>query len=121
MLDTYLKNDYGEKRDLSVTDKKLVDIPSVSSIDMILLSFHQTKYLFIRRKTNMIQYTTSLNGVTVNMLSGFFVDWRNPPAPGTHLDILQNSRFVVLAIDDETSQIVGFANALSDGIMSLVR
>ena len=66
----------------------------------------------------MIRYTTSLDGVAADMLSGFFVGWPKHPAPSTHLDILQNSRFVVLAIDDEAGRVVGFANVLSDGIMS---
>jgi len=52
------------------------------------------------------------------MLSGFFVGWPNPPSPETHLSILRNSCFIVLAIDWDASQAVGFITAVSDGVLS---
>lgn len=52
------------------------------------------------------------------MLSGFFVGWPDPPSPERHLQILKNSRFVVIAVDDQASRVVGFVNAVSDGILS---
>ena len=66
----------------------------------------------------MTEYVTTVDGVTREMLSGFFVGWPNPPSPETHLNILRNSRFVVLAIDRETNRVAGFINAVSDGILS---
>jgi len=66
----------------------------------------------------MIRYTTSLNDIQPDMLSGFFVGWPNPPSRETHLRILRNSSFVILAIDDQTNAVVGFINAVSDGIIS---
>lgn len=42
--------------------------------------------------------------------------WPNPPSPQTHLRILQGSSHVVLAIEGE--DVVGFINAISDGILS---
>ena len=66
----------------------------------------------------MIRYTTSMDGVTQQMLSGFFVGWPDPPSPATHLEILKRSSHAVLAIDDSTSRVIGFANAISDGILS---
>ena len=66
----------------------------------------------------MIEYTTSPEDITPEMLSGFFVGWPDPPSPETHLRILRNSCFIVLAIDRQASRIVGFINAVSDGILS---
>ncbi|MFC1452259.1 GNAT family N-acetyltransferase [Verrucomicrobiota bacterium] len=74
--------------------------------------------MVVRLQGNMIRYTTSLDGITPEMLSGFFVGWPNPPSQETHLRILQNSSFVVLAIDEQAGLVVGFIAAVSDGIMS---
>ena len=60
----------------------------------------------------MIRYTTSTEAITPDMLSGFFVGWRDPPSPEVHMRILENSRFVVLAADDESGRVVGFATGL---------
>jgi ribosomal protein S18 acetylase RimI-like enzyme len=66
----------------------------------------------------MIGYVTSPDDITAGMLSGFFVGWPNPPSPETHLSFLRNSRFVVLAVDREANRVVGFINAVSDGVLS---
>lgn len=66
----------------------------------------------------MISYRTSLDGITPEMLTGFFVGWPNPPSPETHLRLLTGSHAVVLAVDDDTSQVVGFINAISDGVLA---
>lgn len=63
----------------------------------------------------MIVYTDSLDGIQAAQLQGFFVGWPDPPPPETHWRILQGSHTVVLAIDAETRQVVGFVNAISDG------
>nr|WP_144789559.1 GNAT family N-acetyltransferase [Lysinibacillus fusiformis] len=52
------------------------------------------------------------------MLKGFFVDWPNPPSPQTHLKLLKNSSKVVVALDEQSNQIVGFITAISDGVLS---
>jgi ribosomal protein S18 acetylase RimI-like enzyme len=65
-----------------------------------------------------IIYTDSLNGVRPDHLSGFFVGWPNPPAPETHLRLLHGSDYVWLARQAETGQVIGFINALSDGVLS---
>jgi ribosomal protein S18 acetylase RimI-like enzyme len=64
----------------------------------------------------MIQYQTSLEGIQVDQLEGFFVGWPNPPTPATHLEILQRAAHVVLAL--EGSSVIGFVTAISDGILS---
>lgn len=66
----------------------------------------------------MVRYRPDCDGVTLSQLRGFFVGWPKPPSPETHLKILQQSTYVVLAIDDETSQVVGFVTAISDKVLS---
>jgi len=52
------------------------------------------------------------------MLSDFFVGWPNPPNPAMHLKILQNSYRAIVAIDTATNKVVGFINAVSDGVLT---
>ena len=66
----------------------------------------------------MIVYTTELNDITADRLTGFFVGWRRPRSPEDHLEILKSSNRIVLAIDDDTGRMVGFINALTDGVQS---
>lgn len=63
-------------------------------------------------------YINSIDGISSDTLNGFFVDWPNPPNPQTHLKLLNNSSKVVIALDDQTNQVVGFITAISDGILS---
>lgn len=65
-----------------------------------------------------IDYRTSLDDITAEDLDGFFVGWPSAPTPETHFKILQNSYAVSLAIDDDVERVVGFANAISDGILA---
>ncbi len=65
----------------------------------------------------MIKYTDSLENITTDKLDGFFVGWPNPPSTETHLEILKQSYFAVLAVDAETERVVGFVNAISDGLL----
>ena len=66
----------------------------------------------------MITYTDSLEHITADKVSGFFVGWPNPPSPETHLKLLQNSSKLVLAIDETTGNVAGFITAISDGVLS---
>jgi ribosomal protein S18 acetylase RimI-like enzyme len=66
----------------------------------------------------MICDTDSVSGITPDQVHGFFVGWPNPPPPETHLKLLANSDYVVLAFDDDTSNVVGFITAISDGVLS---
>ena len=63
-------------------------------------------------------YKISLDGISADMLNGFFVDWPNPPNQQTHLKLLKQSSKAVIAIDDKTNQVVGFITAISDGVLS---
>jgi ribosomal protein S18 acetylase RimI-like enzyme len=64
----------------------------------------------------MVIYTETLDGLTPDKLRGFFVGWPNPPSPEAHIRILRGSTWVVLALDDETGQVIGFITAISDGV-----
>jgi ribosomal protein S18 acetylase RimI-like enzyme len=64
----------------------------------------------------MIEYSESVDGVEPAQLEGFFVDWAVRPSPERHLEILRGSDHVVLARDGE--RVVGFVNAISDGVVS---
>ena len=66
----------------------------------------------------MIKYVDTPEGITPARLRGFFVGWPNPPSPDTHLEILKGGSQVVLAMDDETGNVVGFVYAISDGVLS---
>ncbi|EAZ84935.1 GNAT family N-acetyltransferase [Lysinibacillus sp. FSL M8-0216] len=66
----------------------------------------------------MLLYKNNLEDISSDMLKGFFVDWPNPPSPQTHLKLLENSSKVVMALDEQSNQIVGFITAISDGVLS---
>jgi GNAT superfamily N-acetyltransferase len=66
----------------------------------------------------MIEYTDRLDGVEPRHLEGFFVGWPSPPSPERHLDVLRGSVAVALARESEDGRIVGFANAVGDGVLS---
>jgi len=60
----------------------------------------------------MVTYQTSLEGISAEHLRGFFVGWPAPPKSETHLRVLQNSDYVVLAVDE--GKVIGFINAITD-------
>lgn len=66
----------------------------------------------------MITYSESLDRIDSEKLQGFFVGWPHPPSPQTHLEILKKSAHIVLAVDTDTDQIIGFVNALSDDVLA---
>lgn len=67
----------------------------------------------------MIEYRTTPDGVTTeHLFGGFFEGWPNPPAPETHLQLLRQSGYVVIAADSATGQVVGFITAISDGSLA---
>ena len=66
----------------------------------------------------MIEYTNNNNDINESMLQGFFVGWLNTPSPTTHMEILKNSYCAWMAIDTSANRIIGFINAISDGVLS---
>lgn len=65
-----------------------------------------------------MRFVYSADSISAEQLHGFFNGWPNPPSPETHLAILRRSDAVVLAVDEESGRVVGFVNALSDGVLS---
>ena len=54
----------------------------------------------------MIVYTDSIANITADNLHGFFDSWPNSPSPESHLKLLSNSDEIVLAVDDETGNVL---------------
>jgi len=73
--------------------------------------------------TSAVRYTTSLEGISADDLrGGFWVGWPNPPSAETHLAMLRGSEALVLAVDDDADagppRVVGFVNAIGDGVLA---
>ncbi|MCK4283961.1 MAG: GNAT family N-acetyltransferase [Candidatus Brocadiae bacterium] len=64
----------------------------------------------------MIEYTDTSDAITPGMLQGFFVGWKRPHDPETHLKILANSGVKIVAVDPDEHRVVGFAVALTDHV-----
>ena len=69
-------------------------------------------------EAHVIDYRDTAEGLEARQLVGFWVDWLRKPTPEAHLDILHRSAHVVVAIDEESDQVVGFVTAISDGVLS---
>jgi len=66
-----------------------------------------------------IRYTNNITAITADMLDGgFFAGWPSHPDVNTHLRLLQNSYLAYVAIDAVAGKVVGFINAISDGVLS---
>lgn len=61
-----------------------------------------------------VSYKTSLDGISAAMLDDFCVGWINPLSGEKLYEVLKNSRHFVLAMEGD--EVVGFVNALSDGV-----
>lgn len=67
----------------------------------------------------MVTYIDKLEGFTAaDFDRGFFEGWPQAPSPERHLDLLRGSYRVVLALDDSTGGVVGFVNAVGDGVLA---
>ena len=66
----------------------------------------------------MIIYQDNLNNLNPEMLNDFFDGWKKFPSKEKHFKSLQNSEFKILAIDDVTNKVIGFINAITDGVLS---
>ncbi len=66
----------------------------------------------------MIVFTDDLEGIEPEQLAGgFFEGWPEPPTAEMHLAHLWGAELAVVALDEETGQVVGFATAVGDGVM----
>ena len=61
-------------------------------------------------------YSKDLDHVVIG--EGFFNGWPNPPNNSKHREILEKSYKAIVAIDKTSGEIVGFINAVSDGVLS---
>ncbi len=66
----------------------------------------------------MLSYITSHQYIRGLKMDGFFVGWPNPPKINTLKQILMNSPYIVLAVQKEDQKLVGFTNAITDGVLS---
>ncbi|HUW81340.1 MAG TPA: GNAT family N-acetyltransferase [Phycisphaerae bacterium] len=66
----------------------------------------------------MIRYIESLEGVSAEMLQGFFDGWTEPRTPEQHMKILEGSDHIVLGVDGDSGRVVGFVTAMTDGIQA---
>jgi len=66
----------------------------------------------------MITYQDHLEGISPEMLNGFFEGWKNFPSQKKHYELLKNSSYIIIAIDNEKRRVAGFINAVSDGVLS---
>ncbi len=64
----------------------------------------------------MVAYSDSIADLDPMELSGFLAHWDFEPPAGTLIELLRNSGEVILARDDETSQVCGYIAALSDRV-----
>ena len=64
----------------------------------------------------MIKYRDSAEGIDESDLEGFFQDWPNPLTKKKHLELLNRSSYAIIALDGK--KVVGFVNAISDGILT---
>ncbi len=62
----------------------------------------------------MIEYRATVDDLVPDDLRGFFVGWPVKPSPSRHLAALRGSYRVIVAVDAST--VVGFVNAISDGV-----
>lgn len=64
-----------------------------------------------------ITYRTTLDGIGPQQLTGFFDGWPDPPTPDTLYRILGRAYAFALATNEEGA-VVGFINAISDGVLT---
>jgi ribosomal protein S18 acetylase RimI-like enzyme len=63
-----------------------------------------------------MKFQDNLEHITTDMLDGFFVGWPNPPKLEMFYHMLKESKYIWLAVEDNT--VIGFVNAVSDGVLS---
>lgn len=63
----------------------------------------------------MITYIENLGGTTPKQLEGFLVHWDFVPPQDTLLKVLVGSSHILIALDSDRREVVGYITALSDG------
>jgi ribosomal protein S18 acetylase RimI-like enzyme len=65
-----------------------------------------------------ITFQADLNGISPDQLGGFFEGWPNPPTAETLHRLLAASSRISLAVYQPSGEVVGFAQAISDGVLT---
>ncbi|MBD3285242.1 GNAT family N-acetyltransferase [candidate division WOR-3 bacterium] len=66
----------------------------------------------------MIRYTRSTRGISADKLNGFFEGWPKKPSPQRHLELLESSDEVIVAVDEESGDVAGFITAVTDHVLA---
>jgi GNAT superfamily N-acetyltransferase len=66
----------------------------------------------------VIRYTSEIEDLTADRLTGFFDEWGTRPSPEMLLRALHGAEVAIVAIDDLTDRVVGFVTAIGDGVLS---
>ena len=64
----------------------------------------------------MITYIENIEGIHPKQLEGFLVHWDFVPPQDTLLQVLRGSSHILIALDSETGNVLGYITALSDGV-----
>ena len=64
----------------------------------------------------MITYIENIEGIHPKQLEGFLVHWDFVPPQDTLLQVLHGSSHILIALDSETRNVLGYITALSDGV-----
>ena len=75
-------------------------------------------FIFLPTESSMIHFIDSINGITPDMLAGFFQSWKEALNVEGSLQILENSSNVNIALDESTGKFVGFINAITNDVLS---
>lgn len=65
-----------------------------------------------------IRYTDSAAGLSAGDLQGFWEGWPTRPSTERHLRALRGSEIAIVALDDDTGQVVGFVTVVGDGAIA---
>ena len=65
-----------------------------------------------------IEYRTSAAGLRWEQLEGFFIGWTVRPSASTLREHLVRSYRCAIAVDTASDRVVGFASAVSDGVLA---
>lgn len=66
----------------------------------------------------MILYQDNIDNIKAEMLQGFFKGWDKHPSPEKFLELLKNSEYKILALDEKNKKVTGFISAVSDKVLS---
>jgi ribosomal protein S18 acetylase RimI-like enzyme len=66
----------------------------------------------------MITYIENIEGITPKQLEGFLAHWDFVPPLDTLLQVLRGSTHILIALDPERREVLGYIAALSDGVSS---